>query len=132
MNVYDIGRLPVVSREDNQRFLGMIRRADILRAYDIGLTRKSIEQHHQKRFALRSVETNDFLEIEVQPNAPMVGKTLADFPFSDDCLLISIMRHGQGLIAHGDTRIQEGDILTAYVRPDSQANILQQFESTPV
>ena len=127
MNVYGLGRLPVVANEDDQMYLGVVRRADILRAYDIGLARKSIEQQHDKRLALRSMETHEFLEIEVLPNAPMIGQTLADFPCSDDCLLISILRHGQPMIAHGSTRIAVGDLVTAYANPEINEVVFKQF-----
>jgi CIC family chloride channel protein len=126
MNVYDIGRLPVISREDG-RYIGMVRRSDILKAYDIGLTRKSIDRHRQEHFNLRRVDDHAFIEIEVTPQAPMVGKTLAEFPYSGQCLLVSIRKQGMATIAHGTTRIEAGDIVTAYATINKHEEVRRQF-----
>lgn len=127
MNIYQIGRLPVVTKESGSKYLGMVRRADILRAYEVGLTRKSIEQHQHQRFDLRDVEENEFLEIVVEPDAPMVGHCLAEFPCSDSCHIVSIRRHGQVVIPQGDTFIEAGDIVVAYVYATSHDEVIAQL-----
>lgn len=127
MNVYHIGRLPVVSRESPDHYLGMIRRENILRAYDIGLARKSIEQHRNKHFKLRDVERNTFIEVVVEADAPMVGHTLSEFKYSSNCLLVSVRRNAETMIAHGHTRIQVGDRITAYAEPTAHHTFYQQF-----
>jgi CIC family chloride channel protein len=128
MNIYDIGRLPVVSAENGGRFLGLVRRGDVLRAYEVGLTRKSIEQHQQKYFDLRNVEENEFVEVVVAPDAPMVGQPLAQFPHSDCCHVVSIRRSGQVIIPQGNTRIEPDDIIIAYIYADSHDEVIAQFE----
>lgn len=127
LNMYHLGRLPVVAREDNRTYLGMIRRADIIKAYDVGLARKAIEQHRRQQYSLRDVEENEFIEVMVADDAPMVGQMLKAFPCSDDCLILSIRREGHTLIAHGDTTIQAGDVVTAYAYPEAHDAILAQF-----
>jgi CBS domain-containing protein len=127
INIYGIGRLPVVSRDDDRRYLGMVRRADILKAYDVGLARKSLEQQRQRRIKLRNVENKRFIEVQVVANAPMVGHTLSEFPYSKDCLLVSVLRNGQTMIARGSTSIKVGDLITAYVAEDIAGTISQQF-----
>ncbi len=129
MNIYNIGRLPVVSAEDDNEYLGMVRRADILRAYEVGLTRKSIEQHQAKHFDLRDVEENEFMEIVVDPAAPMVGHSLIDFPCSDTCHIVSIRRKGHVIIPQGYTNIEPGDIIVAYVYPEAHDEVIAQFNS---
>jgi len=128
MNIYDIGRLPVVSLGNGGQYLGMVRRADILRAYEVGLTRKSIEQHHAKNFDLRDVEENEFMEIVVDPAAPMVGHSLIEFPCSNTCHIVSIRRRGQVIIPQGDTYIEAGDIIVAYVYPEAHDEVFAQFD----
>lgn len=127
MNVYNIGRLPVVSRRNEMTYLGMIRRADILKAYDIGITRKSMDRHRQEHFNLRHVDDHAFIEVEVTPDAPMVNKTLAQFPYSSQCLLVSIRRNGAATIAHGNTRIEVGDLVTAYATISRHDEVRRQF-----
>jgi CIC family chloride channel protein len=126
MNVYGIGRLPVIER-GTEKYLGMIRRQDILKAYDIGLMRKSIEVDRTQRFKLRNIDKASFIEVEVGPNAPMVGVTLREFPCSDKCLILSIRRHGENIIAHGDTRIEAGDLIVAYTEQGADDIVLTQF-----
>ena len=126
LNIYGIGRLPVVSPDDGH-YLGMLRRENVLQAYDVALARKSIERHHQERFKLRQVKSNDFIEIQVAEESVMVGKMLAEFPLSDDCLVVSIQRGGQSIIAHGNTRIQPGDWVTAYAKSDQQRAVCELF-----
>ncbi|MDQ7026516.1 MAG: chloride channel protein [Anaerolineae bacterium] len=127
MSIYNIGRLPVISREDSQTFLGMIRRSDIIKAYDIALRRKAIQQHRGKYLKLRDTEDNSFIEVTVEEGAPMVGRTLAQFPHSDNCLLVSIWRNGEAMIAHGSTQIEAGDRVIAYVQHDAAKTIQEQF-----
>ena len=128
MNIHHIGRLPVVSRDDSKTYLGMLRRADILRAYDIGISRKAVSQQRDKFFKLRDIDQHEFIDIFVETNAPMVGKTLKDFPCSDECLVIAVHRDGETLIAHGNTEIQSGDRVTAYVPPEEKSEVLSQFK----
>lgn len=127
INIYRIGRLPVVAREVEGQYLGMVRRADILHAYEISLARKSMEHHRQERLKLRNVERNEFLELEVEPDAPMVGRSLAEFPHSQDCILVKIQRGGRSIIAKGSTEIQPGDIITAYARQEKHDTVCGQF-----
>lgn len=132
MNIYHVGRLPVVSRERANVYIGMIRRDDILRAYDIGLARKAIEQHRQARYKLRNIENSGFVEVEVVPDAPMVGRTLFEFPYSDQCLVLAVRREGQTMIARGRTRIEPGDTVTIYATEDVRDAVCAQFTSSAV
>jgi CIC family chloride channel protein len=127
MSIYNIGRLPVVARDDGRTFLGMIRRSDIIKAYDIALRRKAIQQHRDKYLKLRDTEDNAFIEVIVEHGAPMVGHTLAEFPHSDNCLLVSVWRNGEAMIAHGSTSIEAGDRVVAYVQRDAAKRIQEQF-----
>ena len=127
MTVYGIGRLPVVSRAIEGRYLGMIRRDGILHAYDLGLARKSMARHRQERFKLRSISDDAFVEFEVHPDALMVGRSLREFRYSDDCLIVSIQRKCSYMMAHGDTVIKAGDVLTAYAKREMHETVRQQF-----
>lgn len=129
MNVYNIGRLPVVKRDGDQQYLGMVRRANILHAYEVGLTRKAIDLHYQSYLKLRDMHEQKLLEFTVEPGAAMDGKTLAEFPCSDQCLVVAVIRNSHTLIPGGKTLIQAGDRVTAYVDPDQEAFVLSHFES---
>lgn len=127
MNVYGIGRLPVIARNSNDYYLGMVRRQDILKAYDVGMMRKSIEVHRNQRFQLRNLDNASFVEFQVDQGAPMVGHTLKEFPCSDQCLILSIRRNGENIIAHGDTMIEVGDMIVAYIEAGTEGLVADQF-----
>lgn len=129
MNIHGVGRLPVVSRDDNSTYLAILRRSDILRAYDIGIGRKAVSQQRDKFFKLRDIDQHEFVDIYVEDHAPMAGKTLRNFPCPDGCLVIAIHRQGETLIAHGNTDILSGDRLTAYVTPEEKDDVIAQFKN---
>jgi len=119
----------VVSRGDNQKYLGMLRRVNIIKAYDIGIARKAANQQRDKFFKLRDIDQHEFIDIFVENEAPMIGKTLKEFPYSDHCLIVAVHRCGETLMAHGDTDIQSGDRVTAYVLPAEEIDVVTQFKN---
>lgn len=128
LNLYNIGRLPVVSRMNGDKYMGMVRRVDILKAYDIGIARKAVRQQRDKFFKLRDIDQHEFIDVYVESESPMVGKTLQDFPCSEECLVVAVHRGGSTLMAHGDTIIQSGDRVTAYVLAENEQEVIAQFK----
>ncbi|MGD8821971.1 MAG: CBS domain-containing protein, partial [Anaerolineales bacterium] len=120
-----LGRLPVVSREKPNDLLGMIRRADIIEAYDVGLTRRAELQHRVKRMHLRNIDGTEFVEILLNPGDPAVGKTVADIAeiLPEKCVLVSIRRDGMILIPHGNTIFKPDDSVTAFVHQSAVAEV---------
>jgi CIC family chloride channel protein len=118
MGIRGVGRLPVVSREDNDHLLGLIRRADIIRAYNLALTRKADYQQRMTRVKQRPGETADYIELTLASEYQVVGKKVRDVAkcLPKDSILISIDRGGKVIIPHGETKFQVGDIVTAFVR----------------
>lgn len=117
MGVRGLGRLPVVAVDDPNKLLGLIRREDIVRAYNIALSRRAELQHRTKRAQLRNIDDTEFVDLVLQPGDPAVGKTLQQISSAlpKECILISIRRNGKILIPHGNTVFQEGDDITAFV-----------------
>ena len=122
----DVGRLPVVSRENPKQLIGTIRRSDLLRAYNIALTNKAKIQHRLERLKLRHVDNTEFVEIDIPPEATCVGKTLSELArmLPREAVIISIRRaSGKVVIAHGDTRLEVGDRVEAFVHADSKPQL---------
>lgn len=115
MGVRDIGRLPVVSRENPKHLVGLIRRADIIKAYNTAIIRRMELQERTERLRLGKLTGADFLELEVSPESAVVGKALRDLNLPQDCVLVSVRRGRKLIIPHGDTVLQAGDKLTALV-----------------
>jgi CIC family chloride channel protein len=115
MGVRDVGRLPVVDRDDPQRLLGTIRRSDIVRAYNVAIARRLELQHRMDRLRLGPVTGTEFVEAEVATDSPAAGRQVRELPLPHDCIIVSI-RRGRGLvIPHGDTILQSGDRVTSLV-----------------
>lgn len=112
-----LGRLPVVSRDEPTHFLGLIRRADIVRAYRLGLARKANIQHRAERIKLRNVDGTEFVELILTQGDSAVGKELRALSerLPKECILISVRRDGRMFIPHGDTVFEVGDRLTVFV-----------------
>lgn len=125
MGTRDVGRMPVVSREDPTRLLGLVRRNDIVRAYHVALTRRATIQHETKRIKLRNVDGTEFVEITLTPDSVVVGKRLVQVKgcLPEDCVLVSLRRDGQVLIPHGNTDFRAGDRVTAFVNMKSKDDL---------
>ncbi len=116
MGTRGIGRLPVVDKDDPTQLVGWIRRDDIIRAYNMAITRRAELQHRAKRMQLRNLDNTEFLEIELKAGDQAVNKTILEVAphLPKECILVSIRRNGKMMIPHGDTVLQTGDRITAF------------------
>jgi len=118
MGIRGYGRLPVVAREDPTHVLGVIRREEVIRAYNMALARRAELQHRAKRAQLRNIDGTEFVDITLGEQDTAVGKRLVELAplLPQDSIIISIRRDGRMLIPHGQTVFQAGDSITAFVR----------------
>ncbi|MAU08881.1 MAG: chloride channel protein [Anaerolineaceae bacterium] len=112
-----LGRIPVVSRDDPDRLLGIIRRSNIVTAYNLALTRRTEIQQQAKHITTRSPEGTEFIELTLSEGNQAVGKSVQEIApnLPDDCILVSIQRKAKVLIPHGTTVFQQGDTITAFI-----------------
>ncbi len=67
---------------------------------------------HPDLFTMCEVsEEGDILEVEVS-NKRVIGKAIKDISLPEDTLLVLVRREGKSLIAHGETQLSEGDLVT--------------------
>ncbi|MBN1762792.1 MAG: cation:proton antiporter [Methanomicrobia archaeon] len=67
---------------------------------------------HPDLFSMCEVtEEGDILEVEVS-NKRVIGKAIKDIVLPRDTLIVLVRRDGKSLIAHGDTRLLDGDYAT--------------------
>jgi len=133
MGTRGLGRMPVVAREDPYDLLGMIRRADIIRAYDLALSRRDEMKDRTGRIQqLEQVDETEFVEIYLKEGDPVIGRPLQEIAsqLPEDCVLISIERNGRVTIPHGDTIFQVGDHITAYTRHEDAAQLFSCLHAT--
>jgi CIC family chloride channel protein len=125
MSVRDVGRLPVVAREANRRLVGVLRRVDLVRAYDVALSRRAELRHraHQVRLgAFTGVQVDEYV---LAPGAPCVGKPLKDTAWPRESVIASLRRGRQTLIPHGDTVLRPGDVLAVVTAPEARPAVRQ-------
>ena len=92
MSEHDIGRLPVVSRTDKQKLLGVLRRADVIHAYNLALARRVEQRHHEGSVRLDAMTPDrvDVTDAIVEVGAPIAGKKMKEISFPKECVIASI------------------------------------------
>jgi Trk K+ transport system NAD-binding subunit len=103
----------VVARDDPRRLLGVVRRNDIVRAYEVGALRREEARHRAEQTRAVSDARAQFVDITLAPESCAVNKTVAELGLPRAAVLVSIRRERDLLIPHGDTRLQSGDMVTA-------------------
>lgn len=112
----DLSRLPVVSRENPKKLVGLVRRRDIVKAYNVAMVRRLELQQRVERAHLRLLPGAEFIEMEVEPDMWAAGKRVREIPLPPQCILVSVRRDGQLIIPHGDTVLLPGDRVVALVQ----------------
>lgn len=127
MSSLDIGRLPVVARDNPRQLVGVLRRADIIHAYDIALTRRVARRHQEHAVRLEAltpagVEVSDVI---VESGGLVVGKRMKEIPFPVDCVIASVRRGGQVFIPRGETILRAGDVLVVVAEGAARDEVLR-------
>lgn len=127
----DIGRLPVVSREDPTKLVGLIRGNDIIRAYNKAIARRVELQHRSERLRLGKLTGTEFVEVEVHPASGVVGRRISELSLPGEGVLVSIQRGRRLIIPHGATVLEAGDRVTALVDSRSMEAFRSLFKADP-
>ncbi|MCE1253259.1 MAG: CBS domain-containing protein, partial [Anaerolineae bacterium] len=111
MSTRNIGRLPVVERDHPLHLLGLLRRGDVIRAYDAALAKRVSSKHRIQQVRLGILSGAEVHEILVHPGAACANKSIGDLTWPRNCVISSIRRGRTVLLPHGDTLIYPGDVL---------------------
>lgn len=120
----DLSRLPVVSRENPKILLGIVRRPDIVRAYELGVVRREEARRRSGIDTGISTAEAEFVDVQLLENSKSIGKSIAELNLPSQVVLISIRREGELLIPKGDTQLQANDIITALCEQE----IIEEFK----
>lgn len=104
----DIGRIPVVDRQNRRRVIGMLRRGDILRAYARALTEPGDEEE-QARTQLQAALGAELAEFVIAAGDAAAGCRLRQLGLPSDTVVISIHRAGSVVVPRGNTQLLAGD-----------------------
>ena len=80
---------------------------------------KEVLLHEERYFTLIVTEETNSKEL--------IGKKLAEIDFPEGCLVTWMRRSGLELIAHGNTFLQEGDVLTIIGEPEGINELREKF-----
>jgi chloride channel protein, CIC family len=125
MSAMGVGRLPVVDPENPRRLVGWLGRADVIRAYDVALTRRTTQRHQEHAVRLDAITpaSVEVADIVVEKNSLMAGRKIGEIAFPSDCVVASIRRKSDVFIPHGQTVIEAGDILVIVARGAARARV---------
>jgi CIC family chloride channel protein len=113
MSPRDLGRMPVVARDDEKHLLGILRRSDVIRAYDVALARRAALRHQAHQVRLGALRGDDFsvTEIVIEPGASCEGKLVKEIAWPSDSVIASLRRGGKLMVPRGDTPLKARDVL---------------------
>jgi CIC family chloride channel protein len=123
MAAIDVGRIPVVDAH-HHRFVGMIRRADVVRAYQRAIARSLTEQQHEESRRLRNLAGVRFVEFVVDPESEVVNRAVRDVAWPMRTVLTSIRRNGAIVMPTGDTVLEAHDEVVV-LTPDGSTDAVR-------
>ena len=127
----DVGRLPVVEGEGSSRLVGVVRRSDIIRAYDQAIAARAHHQHRASVLRLGSVDGTSFLHLRVSPGASAAGRRISELELPEQCLIISVRRGRELHMAHGYTTLEAGDRVTVFAGSECVPEVQRALTGTP-
>jgi CIC family chloride channel protein len=119
----DVGRLPVVQKEGSQQLVGVIRRRDIVHAYNHAILKRAHHQHQAETLRLGKLDGAGFTHISIPPGAPAVGQRVSEIDLPDECLIVSVRRGRRLHIAHGNTLLQPEDLVTVFAADECLSEV---------
>jgi CIC family chloride channel protein len=130
LSTHDVAALPVLDPEQDDRLAGMLRRRDIIVAYQ-----RAREQRPE--FAARVDRLREtlagarVLEIVVARESPAANQEVQSLSLPQEALLVGVRRGGRTLIPHGDTVLQPGDRVIAIAEREQMAELRRLFARRP-
>jgi len=125
ISLRDVGRLPVVASDDSREVVGVLRRRDMIRAYDIALQRKMEGQYKAGQVRLETYSQGQVIELRVERGAAADGKLISQITWPEGSIVATIRRHHRAIVPRGSTRLQAGDVLTVVITGDQESNLRQ-------
>ncbi len=119
----DLSRLPVVDPGNPSQLLGIIRRGDIGRAYNVGIMRRAERQQRADQLRGDTLDQPEVAEFALDNHAAAVGMMVHNLPLSDDCLVVAIHRQEDFIVPHGPTKLEVGDRVIVHGSHDGLAAV---------
>ncbi len=140
MGAHNIGRLPVLEKEGSRKIIGVVRRHDIIKAYDQAITKKARMQHRIETLKLGKLDDAGFINLNIPANSRVIGKRVSEIKLPGHCVIVSLRRGRRLQVVDGYTILKKGDRLTIFAEETCVDNVekslvepsdLQQFTGQP-
>ena len=123
MATLDVGRLPVVAKNDHSRLVGMMRRVDVVKGYQRAITRSMGAQQRRQSAQLRDLVGATFVEFVLAEGAPAAGQAVRDVDWPKSTVLTAVRRGGEAIMPNGSTVLQPGDELVVLTDRDAREQV---------
>ncbi len=129
MAALGVGRLPVVAEHDPLRLVGMFRREDAVQAYHEALGSRT--DHHLTRARLdqRTHPGAGYYDFRVPPGSIADGYAVKDVTWPEGSTLVSVRRDREVMVPVGSTRLQAGDVITAFGTEASREVMIERMNA---
>ncbi|MGD9410282.1 MAG: chloride channel protein [Desulfobacterales bacterium] len=114
MGPRDISQLPVLKQRGSQRLAGLLRRRDIIQAYNNAIAQKAHDHHRAEFLRVSKLNDADFAKVKITPDSASAGRLISELQLPQECLIVSVQRGNQLIIPHGYTRLRAKDQLTIF------------------
>ena len=128
MGAQDHGQLPVVLRAAPTQAVGLLRRSDVMRAYNKAVL-GNLEAQGGGPVPLARLRGTELVEVPIGKGSELDGRQLRDLTLPPESLVVTIARGSETVIPRGDTRLLGGDRLFILVRPEGVAALHKQLAS---
>jgi CIC family chloride channel protein len=126
LGVRDVNRLPVVER-DSMRLVGIIRRNDVVRAYNHALAKRGQELQRAETLGLGQIEDLSLVQVHVRKDSPAAGRTVSEISLPENCLIVSLRRDDHQQVVRGNTSLEPGDVITLVAQQSTVAEARRQL-----
>lgn len=130
MGQRDVGRLPVLESATSRRPVGILRRSDVMRAYNRAITKRIEAQHSEEQLRLHTLTGAHVVDYLIRPGAPLVGKKVKEVNWPSESSVAAIRRGEKLIVPHGSTEIKLWDTLTVVTDPHEE-NTLERLTGQP-
>jgi CIC family chloride channel protein len=126
LGVRDVNRLPVVER-GSKRPIGVVRRNDVVRAYNQALSRRGQELQRAEGLGLGQVEDLSLVQVHIRRDSPAAGLSVREISLPEDCLIVSLRRGDRQRVVRGSTSLEAGDVVTLVAQQSSISEARKQL-----
>jgi CIC family chloride channel protein len=128
MGPRDVSQLPVLEQMGSRRLIGLLRRRDIIQAYNNAIAKKAHDQHHAEFLRVSRLDDADFANVTITPGSASAGRLISELKLPEECLIVSVRRGSRLIIPHGYTRLHAKDQLTVFAENECLAAVEQRLD----